>query len=137
MEINYKELCLETCRVAKLAAAFIKQEAQHFDISRVEYKDVNNLVSYVDKTAEQMIIEELKKLLPEATFIAEESFNEAQAKFKWIINPTTFRSTWPGIEQPGQKAAHERDAHLLVILINFAHQPIAGKRKRQQTGEHR
>ena len=88
MEINYKELCLETCRVAKLAAAFIKQEAQHFDISRVEYKDVNNLVSYVDKTAEQMIIEELKKLLPEATFIAEESFkNEAQAKYEWIIDP--------------------------------------------------
>ena len=36
-------------------------------------------------------------------------------------------------EQPGQKASHERDAHLLVVLVNFPHEPVAGKRERQQT----
>ena len=36
-------------------------------------------------------------------------------------------------KQPGQESAHQRDAHLLVVLINFTHQPIAGEGQRKQS----
>ncbi len=35
-------------------------------------------------------------------------------------------------EQPGEESAHEGDAHLLVVLIDLAHQPVAGEGQRQQ-----
>lgn len=86
--MDYKLICNLTCELAKKAGAFIREEARHFDTSKIEYKNINNLVSYVDKTAEQIIIAGLKDIIPEATFIAEESFNKVEpGKYKWIIDP--------------------------------------------------
>jgi len=45
-------------------------------------------VSYVDKTSEIQIINELEKLLPEAGFIAEEGTSDKRGeRFNWIIDP--------------------------------------------------
>lgn len=62
-EINYEALCASVCLVAKKAGLFIKEEAKSFDTRKVEYKGMNDLVSYVDKTAEQLIIAGLLPLL--------------------------------------------------------------------------
>ena len=46
------------------------------------------MVSYVDKTAEQMIVSALEKLLPEAGFITEEkTVNRTGERYNWIIDP--------------------------------------------------
>ena len=48
----------------------------------------NNLVSYVDKNAEKMIIQTLKFVLQEAGFIAEEGTESERAKeYNWVIDP--------------------------------------------------
>ena len=46
------------------------------------------MVSYVDKTAEQKIVDGLSKLLPEAGFITEENTSSKKGStFNWIIDP--------------------------------------------------
>ncbi|MBK8847938.1 MAG: inositol monophosphatase [Bacteroidetes bacterium] len=88
MKLNYQHLCEQVCKIAKDAGSFIRTEAKNFDRSKIEYKGLHNLVSYVDKATENMIIEELDKLLPNAAFVAEESFTVLdQSLYKWIIDP--------------------------------------------------
>ena len=67
---------------------FIQAEAAQFDISKMERKGFNDLVSYVDKQAEQQLVEGLQKLLPEAGFITEEGTSSVQKdEYNWIIDP--------------------------------------------------
>ncbi|RRB02891.1 inositol monophosphatase family protein [Larkinella rosea] len=76
--------------IAKKAGEFIRQESRLFSREKIEYKDFNNLVSYVDKEAEKMIVEALQKLLPEAGFITEEGTtgqNADRTGLTWIIDP--------------------------------------------------
>jgi myo-inositol-1(or 4)-monophosphatase len=86
--VDFKNVCTLTVEVAKKAGAFIRNERAWFKTSAVEYKGLNDLVSYVDKTAEDLIVSSLKKILPEAGFIAEEG-TEAQSNnyYQWIIDP--------------------------------------------------
>lgn len=49
---------------------------------------MNGLVSYVDREAEQMLVERLSKLLPSAGFLTEEGTVAQQAAdLQWIIDP--------------------------------------------------
>ncbi len=41
------------------AGAFIRREAEVFDINRKERKGLNDFVSYVDKGAEKLLVERL------------------------------------------------------------------------------
>lgn len=67
---------------------FISQEALKFSEKDIEVKGEHNFVSYVDKTAEKMLVGELSKMLPEAGFIAEENQNLQKAgRFNWIVDP--------------------------------------------------
>lgn len=78
----------QTQDVAKAAGAFIRRERQHFDRNKIEHKGFNDLVSYVDKEAERMIVERLSKILPEAGFITEEGTSTTQAdQYNWVIDP--------------------------------------------------
>ncbi len=70
-------------------AAFLREEAGRVQPGQVEEKFLNGLVSYVDRTAEQMLVERLHQLLPEAAFLTEEETVEQQAdaELQWIIDP--------------------------------------------------
>jgi myo-inositol-1(or 4)-monophosphatase len=81
-------LCEQVAGVARQTGDFIRQEGKAFDLSRIEYKGVNDLVSYVDKQAEIQIVAGLKQLLPEAGFITEEGTEQPkEADYTWIIDP--------------------------------------------------
>ncbi len=88
MQSTYHTLCLATCEIARRAGKFIETECKNFDHSRVESKGLHDLVSYVDKPSEKQIIEQLRELLPESGFIAEEGTDNKQGeRFNWIIDP--------------------------------------------------
>lgn len=88
MKINYEELCTQVIKIAISVGQFIKQESEDFSSNKIEYKGLNDMVSYVDKTSEARIIEALSKILPSSGFIAEEGVNNHQAEtFNWIIDP--------------------------------------------------
>jgi myo-inositol-1(or 4)-monophosphatase len=73
--------------IAKDAGAFIRAQSQSFSSEMTEHKGLHDLVSYVDRTAEDMILNALSKLLPEAGFIAEESGSKTAEEFNWIVDP--------------------------------------------------
>lgn len=86
--MDLEQLCKEVISIAREAGTFIKTEFTAFDKSKIEYKETNNLVSYVDKGAEKIIVDGLKVLLPEAGFIAEEGTATHQGEeLVWIIDP--------------------------------------------------
>lgn len=88
MTYTYEQLTLATCEIARRAGYFMSNERKGFDDSKIESKGLHDLVSYVDKASEKMIIEELQKLLPESGFIAEEgTSNKRGERFNWIIDP--------------------------------------------------
>ncbi len=56
--------------------------------AQIEEKHLNGLVSHVDRTAEEMLVERLGRLLPEAVFITEEDTLETKSgDIQWIIDP--------------------------------------------------
>lgn len=83
-----QELCAQTCEVVSKVAAFIAAEAGKVSDEQIETKSLNSLVSYVDKTAETMLVAELGKLLPGSVFLTEEkTVEQATGQWQWIIDP--------------------------------------------------
>lgn len=81
-------MCFQTIKLAEKVGKFIRTEAENFDLSKVEMKEFNNLVSYVDKGAEEQLVEGLRQILPEAGFITEEgTASHSDEEYKWIIDP--------------------------------------------------
>ncbi len=86
--MNLQNITLSACEICKRAGKFIAGEAQGFDAKKIEVKSFNQLVSYVDKTAEEMLVKELSMLIPDAGFITEEATIKTQKKeWTWIIDP--------------------------------------------------
>ena len=83
-----EDLLPKVKEVAIEAGAFIRKESKKFSIDQAEYKGLNDLVSYVDKESERMIVRTLSKLLPEAGFITEEeTVDKDSDQFNWVIDP--------------------------------------------------
>lgn len=86
--MNLEKLCIDVQDIARVAGAFIAGEREKFNLEDVEVKGKADFVSYVDKQAEELIIDGLRKLLPGAGFIAEEgTAASTDEKYKWIIDP--------------------------------------------------
>lgn len=71
-------------------AKFIREESKNFDKNKIEIKGLNDLVSYVDREAENQLVKVLAELLPEAKFITEENADfkqKTEADYHWIIDP--------------------------------------------------
>ncbi len=88
MAINYKEICSQVCDTAKQTGAFVRKHMGGIDDELVENKSKHDLVTFVDKQSEAIIVENLKNILPEAGFIAEEGTDTHKGeKYNWIIDP--------------------------------------------------
>ena len=86
--MNYELLCNKVISIVRLTGNFIRKEAMQFDANKIEYKGLNDMVSYVDKTAEQKLVQNLEKLIPDAGFVTEEkTINREGKTYKWIIDP--------------------------------------------------
>ena len=86
--MNYELLCSKVIAVTRLTGNFIRKEAMAFDVNSVEYKGLNDMVSYVDKNAEKQLVRNLSKLLPSSGFITEEdTINSLGKTYTWIIDP--------------------------------------------------
>ena len=80
---------------------FIAIESARFDRANIEKKmGFNNLVSYVDKQSEKMLVTELSRILPGSGFIGEEGTDIVSGNgYRWIIDPldgtTNFTHQFP------------------------------------------
>lgn len=85
---DFHELAPELEHVVKQAGEFIARERIGFESGAVSSKSFNQLVSYVDREAEQQLVNGLKRLLPQAGFLTEEQTTGQQTQgLHWIIDP--------------------------------------------------
>ena len=84
-----KQVTLQVTRLAREAGDFQLTELKNFELNRIEHKGrSNDLVSYVDKETEQMLITGLTKLIPEAGFETEEgTIEQSSTGLRWVIDP--------------------------------------------------
>ena len=73
--------------IAKEVGFFIRTERIKFNYDNVEIKGVNDLVSYVDKTSEKLIVEKLMQLPIDAGFMVEENTISEKKEYNWIVDP--------------------------------------------------
>jgi len=86
--MDYENLCFEVQKIARETGNFIRNEQKNITAANIELKSVASLVTYVDKTAEEKIVTALKKLIPNAGFVAEEgTANSNNEKFTWFVDP--------------------------------------------------
>ncbi|WP_299463648.1 inositol monophosphatase family protein [uncultured Microscilla sp.] len=88
--IDLQPLVEQVIQITKDVGYFIRTELRNFDRSMIEYKGKNDLVSYVDKRSEEMLIKALTKVLPEAGFVSEEDSANHQLSSKeyhWVVDP--------------------------------------------------
>jgi myo-inositol-1(or 4)-monophosphatase len=86
--MNAAKICEQVCELSKQVGVFIDTEAKTFSYDKVEEKSLNQLVSYVDKTAEQKLVAGLSTIFPEAGFITEEQTIATEEKeYMWVIDP--------------------------------------------------
>jgi myo-inositol-1(or 4)-monophosphatase len=85
---DFQPVCQQVQEIARKTGSFIRDEREKVSAKDVELKSVASLVTYVDKTAEEQIVEALKKLIPDSGFITEEgTASHADEKYKWVIDP--------------------------------------------------
>ncbi len=85
-----ESLCAKTGALAREIGQWILQQVGAVDAAQIEIKDLNSLVSFVDKTAESRILSALSAFLPDSHFIAEESAPDAKEdaeNYFWIVDP--------------------------------------------------
>ena len=86
--MNLQEITYQVADLCQKVGQFIKTEQAKINSNDIEVKDLNSFVSYVDKEAEMQLVSELKTILPEAGFIAEEGTETKQGEvYNWIIDP--------------------------------------------------
>jgi len=73
--------------IAREAGEFIRTERLNFSYGKVEIKGLNDLVSYVDKGAEGLIVKGLQALFPAAGYIVEENTLSEKKEYNWIVDP--------------------------------------------------
>ncbi|MDD6473551.1 MAG: inositol monophosphatase family protein [Bacteroidales bacterium] len=86
--INLKELTMAVCSAARETGSFLRTERESFDEGRIEQKHSHDYVSYVDKSAEERLVEQLRKILPEAGFVTEEGLaGKSSETYWWVVDP--------------------------------------------------
>ncbi|MBK20885.1 MAG: inositol monophosphatase [Flavobacteriales bacterium] len=86
--MELKQITEKVCSISKEVGAFIKQESTKFSFEDIETKSKNSLVTYVDKTAEKIVVDFLSELIPESGFIAEEGTSDKKGEvYNWVIDP--------------------------------------------------
>ena len=121
MEMNDRELKEITLRVAKLAeqvGRYIENERNNFNaFQHVERKSFNSLVSYVDKTAEEQLVNGLLQIVPQAGFVTEEgTAGEEGQDILWIIDPLDGTTNY----------IHGIPCYAVSVALTYKHELMVG-----------
>jgi myo-inositol-1(or 4)-monophosphatase len=74
-------------KAARRAASIITRASQDTNLLQIQHKDHNDFVTEVDRAAEATIIETLLDAYPNHAILAEESGQQGDSEYQWIIDP--------------------------------------------------
>lgn len=121
---DWKNICSRVREIAREAGDYIATERKRFTVDQVEEKGTFNFVSYVDKGAENIIVEALGELLPEAGFIAEEGSGRVDegAPYQWIIDPLDGTTNFVHGLPPYAVSIALWDAHAREVVVGVVYE---------------
>mgnify|MGYP000636862383 CR=1 FL=1 len=101
------------------AAEFLRASRADFQLSQVEHKGKNDLVSDVDRETEALLVAACRKILPEAGFILEEGDAEGSDQpWRWIIDPLDGTTNFIyGIPHYAVSIALKQNGRLLLGVV--------------------
>lgn len=105
--------------VVRETGQWIQSMVNQIAIEHIQYKGKNDLVSFVDQTAEARLKESLSAIFPEAGFIAEESaadFSEVGEGYYWVIDPLDGTTNF----------LHQLPIYAVSVGLIYQRQPILG-----------
>ncbi len=86
--MNLEKITNQVVQLCLQDGAYIRQQLELLRAKDIELKDDHNFVTYVDRTSEERLVEELSRILPGSGFIAEENdYGQSDAELKWVIDP--------------------------------------------------
>jgi myo-inositol-1(or 4)-monophosphatase len=86
--MNLEKITADANGIVLKVGDYILEQRKSFSQEKVEIKALNQLVSYVDITAEKNLVSGLSELMPEAGFITEENTSTTGSReYNWIIDP--------------------------------------------------
>ena len=74
-------------KAARRAGSIISRASENLDVLTLKHKSLNDLVSEVDRAAEDAILDVIKSAYPEHAILAEESGASGESEYVWIIDP--------------------------------------------------
>ena len=83
--MNLDNILNNVCSIAKECGQFLITENKNLRQSDIETKSEHDYVTWVDKASEKFLIEALSKVLPEASFVAEESQSQ-QKRYPLLLD---------------------------------------------------
>ena len=97
MNDNFLETAI---KAAQTAGAFILENLGKISNDDIDIKQASDFVTYVDREAEQLILNTIKDVFPGHHFLAEESLKDTGVhEYRWIIDPldgtTNFIHSYP------------------------------------------
>ncbi len=92
--MNLAAISAQVGQIAREVGQWMLAERAQFDPGKIEFKGLNDLVSYVDREAEERLIAGLKEILPDALYVTEEGtisksngLTDPGGGTYWIIDP--------------------------------------------------
>lgn len=88
MKLDLERVLDKSLTIAQEAADYIKSQFGKVSDSQIQEKELNSLVSYVDQTAERLLVEKLSLVIPNSGFMTEEdTVNKLDEDYIWVIDP--------------------------------------------------
>lgn len=87
--IDYQQLCAQVCQLAQSTGQYLLHERQQVGQVASQSKGIHDYVTAFDKESERRIVSQLKTLLPQSGFIAEEGTagQTGAEPYIWIVDP--------------------------------------------------
>lgn len=85
---DLRKICDDVLDLSSEVGTFISSHLNKVGNGDIEAKEKHSLVTYVDKTAEEMLVKGLSRIIPDAGFITEEgTVDQSKEGLHWIIDP--------------------------------------------------
>ena len=82
------DLCRFVMEIAMKTGAYIKDRQKILTELDIQQKGAHDIVTVVDKKAEEILVDSLRVILPEAGFLTEEkTVSQAVKEYMWVIDP--------------------------------------------------
>lgn len=115
--LTLPELCRFVMEISMKTGAYIKDRQKVLTELDIQQKGAHDIVTVVDKKAEEIIVDALRVILPEAGFHTEEkTVSQEEKEYMWIIDPIDGTANF----------AHGLPLYSISIALQKNHETVLG-----------